>query len=140
MGTLAKRRRQKLQKILDSDDKMGLSRRGRQQLSEYFAKKAPASGRPSMADLEPSAAKVLHQILEGEYEDLPEWLGSRKLLREGPQAKKAEGGEEERWEGADVSNEAEGVEGADEWLEEEGDEMEDYDDEEDHMAPEPVSP
>lgn len=89
---------------------MGLSKEGAQQLKDLLAKKAPTGGRPSMADLEPSAMKVLDQLLK----------------EKDSKAEQAGEGEQIPGLGDDVGEETE-------------EEMED-DDEGDYMVPEPVTP
>lgn len=122
VNMLANRRRQEVQRILDSGDKMGLSKEGSQQLMSCVAKKA-MDEKTSMEDLEPSAAKVMAHLSEKTFEDLFASLDARKL-GERPKTKEAGEGRKEKSLGGDGAKE--------QW--EEGD------NEEGQMAPEPVTP
>lgn len=149
INRLAKQRRQTLQKILDTKDKMGLSKEGTRQLMR-FLEKAPKTERMSMADLEPSAAKVLEHILEKEFHELPALFDARKLCK-GPDMNNAgegekkiglgdDGGKEAGWAKERVTEEGEAVEDEDE-EEDDGDNDDDDDDDEGgYMTPIPVSP
>lgn len=131
VNTLANRRRQKLRKILESNDKGGLTKLGSQQLQNFLRKKTPVAERLSMADLEPSAKKVLDSLLVEEYDELPAWFDARKIGGS-PKAKKVGEGEETGFgdNGGKKEEEKEGIKD----LEEEDD------DEGGYMAPVPVTP
>lgn len=119
---LANRRRQDLQGILDSGDKMGLSKKGSQQLMSCIAKKT-MDEKTSMEELEPSAAKVMAHLSEKTFGELFASLDARKL-GERPKTKEAGEGEKEKSLGGDG-------------IKEEG---EDRDNEKGQRAPEPVTP
>ncbi|MCJ1265034.1 hypothetical protein MMC22_004909 [Lobaria immixta] len=77
-GMLANRRRQELRKILESEDKMGLTKEGSQQLMSCLAKKT-TDQKTSMEDLEPSAAKVMAYLSEKTFDELFASFDARKL-------------------------------------------------------------
>lgn len=64
---------------MDGNDKMGLTNVGLKQLTKFFGKTTPAAERPAMADLEPSAAKVLDFLSAEGFNELLAWSDARKL-------------------------------------------------------------
>lgn len=86
---LASRRRRELRKILETKEKMGLTKVGTQQLMNFVAKKTPEVRRLSTAELEPSAQKVLGHLFEREFEELKAWSDARSLGQDS-QTKRAE--------------------------------------------------
>lgn len=125
---LAKWRRQELRKILESQDKMGLTKEGSQQLLSCLAKKT-ADEKTSREELEPSAAKVMAHLSEKTFGDFFASFDARKL-GERPETKEAGEGKKATSLGSDgVKEERKDKR---DWEEE--------DDEESQMAPEPVTP
>ena len=126
---LGKRRRQALQKILDTKDKMGLTKAGAQQVKGLVARKTPtASG-----DLEPSAAKVMAHLDAELFNNIFASFDARKL-GQGPKGKTTENG------GKEIGLGGGGEKKLGLAKNEEKDEWEDEAIEGDEMGPVPVTP
>ena len=67
---------------------MGLTSVGLEQPKNFLGRNTPAAKRTPMADLEPSAARVLASLIQGESDELSAWSDARELGR-GLKAKNA---------------------------------------------------